>query len=74
MRRNKYRTGLEHEERIHEKRDRLEGLELLYATYEQRGLRPYMCPEMRFLKKRILSVRQQLKAMGEGIGPGEAGA
>jgi hypothetical protein len=68
-----YHKHLEHAERLRAKRERLEGLEALYGTYEQEGVRPYESVAMRCLKKRILSTRQQLRTMGEGIGPDEAG-
>ena len=68
-----YKRRLERAERLRAKRDRLECLEALYFTYENLGHQPFPGSEMQLLRQRIQTARVQLKAMGEGIGPDEAG-
>jgi hypothetical protein len=65
-------NAIDHRERVSRKYERLQGLEALYATYEQMGWKPCDNPSMVALKKKILSVRNQMLAMGPGISPENA--
>jgi hypothetical protein len=63
MSRGDYSRALLHREKLRAKKERLEGLRGLYATYEQAGHQPRPGSYMQSLRKRISSVQNQLRAM-----------
>lgn len=58
-----YHRDLKHRAALVAKRERLEGLRKLYATYEQKGEVPAPGSYMLRLRKKIYATNQQLKAM-----------
>jgi len=70
---NAYKKQLEHAERLRAKRERLEGLRALYQTHEELGHEPFPGTEMIAIRRRIARTNNELRAMGEDIGPEEAG-
>jgi hypothetical protein len=63
MSKGDYNRALVHREKLRAKKERLDGLRGLYATYEQAGHRPRPGTYMQSLRKRISSVQNQLRAM-----------
>jgi hypothetical protein len=61
--RGDYNKGLVHREKLRAKKERLDGLRGLYATYEEAGQQPYPGSYMAELRRRIASTQNQLKAM-----------
>lgn len=58
-----YDRGLKHRATVQAKRERLDGLRKLYATYEQVGELPLPGSDMRRLRNKIASTHNQLRAM-----------
>jgi hypothetical protein len=58
-----YGKILLHRDKLRAKKERLDGLRGLYATYEQAGQKPYPGSYMADLRRRIASTQNQLKAM-----------
>lgn len=63
MSKGDYERELKHRATVQAKRERLDGLRQLYASYEQRGEVPLPGTYMQELRHRIASTNNQLRAM-----------
>jgi hypothetical protein len=63
--RGDYKRSREHREKMLSKKQRLEGLRQLYATYEEVGERPMAGSYMRELRAKIRAIETQLRVMSQ---------